>query len=64
MKVPLAGTSGIQNNVFTFENLDLGLLRVQGATEKKKKTKARTYNNEKEEEIEGRSKREEAKGLL
>lgn len=38
MKVPLAGTSDIQNNVFTFGNLDLGL-RVQGATEEKNKVK-------------------------
>jgi len=65
MKVPLAGTSGIQNNTSTLGSLDLGLLKVQGATEKKKnKTKGKTIIMEKEEETEGKSKREEAKGLL
>lgn len=63
MHVPLAGTSGIQNNAFTFGNLDLGLLRVQGATEKKKKRQEHIIM-EKEEETEGMTKREEAKGHL
>lgn len=65
MKFPLAGTSGIQNNVFTFGNLDLSLLRGQGATEKKKEKKRQEHiKMEKGKETERRSKRGEANGLL